>query len=160
MIEYLGRNDHQIKIRGFRIELGEIEAQLRRQDGIRDAVVIAREEVPGDKRLVAYLISDGTSETIRSKAESLRIGLKSVLPEYMMPSAYVVLERFPLTPSGKLDRRALPPPDQVGRMGQRYIAPDGEVERALAGIWQHLLHVPQVGRNDNFFELGGHSLSA
>ena len=158
-IEYLGRNDHQVKIRGFRIELGEIEAQLLRQPQVRESVVVAREDGSADKRLVAYVVpsSAGAGEV---SAEGLRSALKEVLPEYMVPGAFVVLESLPLTPNGKLDRRALPAPESGAYVSREYEAPQGEVEEILAGIWQELLKVPRVGRRDNFFELGGHSLTA
>ncbi|MBJ7312354.1 amino acid adenylation domain-containing protein, partial [Rugamonas sp. CCM 8940] len=153
-VEYLGRNDFQVKIRGFRIEPGEIEAQLVRCAGVREAVVLAREDVPGDKRLVAYLIGTPAS------AAELRAELGQTLAEYMLPAAFVTLERFPLTPHGKLDRKALPAPDQAAVAARAYQAPQGEVETALARIWSELLAVQQVGRDDNFFALGGHSLLA
>ena len=161
-IEFLGRNDFQVKIRGFRIELGEIEARLMAHPGIRDAVVIAREDVPGDKRLVAYYASAETSDPIEDtlNAEGLRSHLTATLPEYMVPAAYVHLERLPLTPNGKLDRKALPAPDSDAYATRGYEAPLGETESILAAIWSDLLRVEQVGRHDNFFELGGHSLLA
>src|SRR6185312_15688379 len=155
-IEYLGRNDAQVKIRGFRIELGEIEAQLMRQGELKEVVVLAREDEPGEKRLVGYVIAkEGAASP---SAESLREHLKGVLPEYMVPSAFVALESLPLTPNGKLDRRALPAPDQSAYTRREYEAPRGEVEEILAGIWEEVLRIERVGRNDNFFELGGHSL--
>jgi amino acid adenylation domain-containing protein len=154
-IEYLGRNDHQVKIRGFRIELGEIEAWLTRHDLVGEAVVIAREDTPGDKRLVAYV----TPRIERvPRAEELRTHLKTVLPEYMVPSAFVILEHFPLTPNGKLDRRALPAPQLSAYVSRPYELPLTEEEKLLADIWQDLLGLERVGRQDNFFELGGHSL--
>jgi amino acid adenylation domain-containing protein len=160
-IEYLGRNDHQVKIRGFRIELGEIEAQLVRHAQVKEAVVIAREDVPGEKRLVAYVIpEDPSGVEMNLSVEALRAHLKSVLPEYMVPGAFVMLERFPLTPNGKLDRRTLPAPELGAYVSREYEAPQGEVEEILAGIWQKLLRVERVGREDNFFELGGHSILA
>ena len=152
---FVGRNDSQVKLRGFRIEPGEIEAHLRVCRGIRDAAVIARQDTPGEKRLVAYLVPDGEVEL--SPGE-VRTQLASVLPEYMIPAAYVVLDAFPLTPNGKLDRDALPPPEADSHLRRAYEAPAGEIETAVARIWQDLLHVPQVGRHDHFFELGGHSL--
>jgi amino acid adenylation domain-containing protein len=160
-IEYLGRNDHQVKIRGFRIELGEIETQLLRHEQIQEAVVIAREDVSGEKRLVAYVVAGeaaGTSEAV--SVERLREYLKSVLPDYMVPSAFVLLESLPLTANGKLDRKALPAPagESFGQRG--YEAPQGELESTLAQLWQELLRLERVGRHDNFFELGGHSLLA
>ncbi|WP_141660502.1 non-ribosomal peptide synthetase, partial [Burkholderia singularis] len=152
---FLGRNDFQVKIRGFRIELGEIEARLAQCEGVRDAVVIAREDVPGDKRLVAYVLPQPGVELIPAE---LRRQLAGQLAEYMLPSAYVMLDTLPLTPNGKLDRRALPAPDQTAVVSRGYEAPAGEVETALARIWQDLLGLEQVGRHDHFFELGGDSL--
>ncbi|WP_144931527.1 MULTISPECIES: non-ribosomal peptide synthase/polyketide synthase, partial [unclassified Pseudomonas] len=156
-IEYLGRNDDQVKIRGFRIELGEIEAALATCDGVSEAVVIAREDEPGDKRLVAYVIA---KEDAQPAAAELRTQLLGSLADYMVPSAFVMLEAFPLTTNGKLDRKALPAPDQSAVISREYEAPQGEVESAIARIWQDLLKLEQVGRHDNFFELGGHSLLA
>jgi len=158
VIEYLGRNDHQVKIRGFRIELGEIEARLSRHSQVKEAVVIAREDVPGEKRLVAYVVVDRSST--EPSVEELRSHLKGTLPEHMVPAAFVILERLPLTPNGKLDRRALPAPELRAYASQQYEAPQREVEEILAGIWQRLLRVERVGRRDNFFELGGNSLLA
>jgi amino acid adenylation domain-containing protein len=155
-LEYLGRNDDQVKIRGFRIELGEIQAQVVQQAGVKDAVVVAREDEPGEKRLVAYVV--GSTEGEGPSVERMREQLKAVLPEHMVPSAFVVLASLPLTPSGKLDRRALPAPQLSAYTSRQYQAPRGEVEEILAGIWQELLHLERVGRQDNFFELGGHSL--
>jgi amino acid adenylation domain-containing protein len=156
-VEYLGRNDHQVKIRGLRIELGEIESQLSRQPGLREVAVLAREDAPGEVRLVAYLVAaDGAIP----EAQVLRDALSQVLPEYMVPAAYVVLEALPLTANGKLDRRALPAPDGAAFAQRAYEAPEGEIEIALAQIWSELLRVEKVGRHDNFFELGGHSLLA
>lgn len=155
-IEYLGRNDDQVKVRGFRIELGEIEAQLTAHEQICEAAVIAREDVPGDKRLVAYVVPEQGSLPLT--IDDLRSHLKARLPDHMIPSAFVVMGRMPLTPSGKLDRRALPAPDASSYARQAYEAPRDDVEVALATIWQDLLHVGCIGRNDNFFELGGHSL--
>jgi amino acid adenylation domain-containing protein/thioester reductase-like protein len=153
-IEYVGRNDHQVKIRGFRIELGEIEAQILQQ-GFAAAAVLAREDSPGDPRLVAYVVP---SEDRAISGEELRTSLKLILPDYMVPSAVVVLDSLPLTPSGKLDRRALPAPDINAFKSGEYEPPQGELEELLAGIWQSLLGIEGVGRHDNFFELGGHSL--
>ncbi|MDO8043117.1 amino acid adenylation domain-containing protein, partial [Janthinobacterium sp. SUN137] len=156
-IEYLGRNDFQVKLRGFRIELGEIEARLAQCVGVKEAVVIARDDATGDKRLVAYLT---LAEGWDASAAALREHLLAGLPEYMVPSAFVVLERFPLTPNGKLDRNALSAQGQSALATRVYEAPQGEVEEALARIWQEVLGVKRVGRQDNFFELGGHSLLA
>ena len=154
-VEYLGRNDDQVKIRGFRIELGEIEARLATADGVRDAVVIAREDQPGDKRLVAYVIAER-----ELGAAELRDHLLLSLADYMVPSAFVLLDTFPLTTNGKLDRKALPAPDADALARRGYAAPQGAVETAIAAIWQELLKLDKVGRDDNFFELGGHSLLA
>jgi hypothetical protein len=153
-IEFLGRNDFQVKIRGFRIELGEIEARLNEQAGVREAVVIARQDCGGNKRLVAYYTGEDVG------AEELRGQLAASLPQYMVPAAYVRLEALPLTPNGKLDRAALPAPDMDAYMGHSYEPPQGEVEEQLAAIWSDLLKIERVGRHDNFFELGGHSLLA
>ncbi|MBA3485668.1 MAG: amino acid adenylation domain-containing protein [Lysobacter sp.] len=154
-IEYLGRNDFQVKIRGFRIELGEIEAKLAACAGVREAVVLAREDVPGEKRLVAYLLAEAEAEPTASQ---LREALLKELPEYMVPGAFVELDAFPLTPNGKLDRKALPAPDGSSLVQREYEAPQGDVEETLARLWCELLGVERVGRHDHFFELGGHSL--
>jgi amino acid adenylation domain-containing protein len=156
-IEYLGRNDHQVKIRGFRIELGDIEAQIARHSQVKETVVLARQDGSSDKRLVAYVVPKEFGAEVPS-TEALRKHVKEVLPEYMVPSAVVLLERLPLTANGKIDRRALPAPELGAYVSRQYEAPRGEVEEILAGIWQGLLGVEKVGRNDNFFELGGHSL--
>ena len=153
-IEYLGRNDFQVKIRGFRIELGEIESALLQYAGIRDAVVVACDD-RGEKRLVAYYTAADAS---LNEAESLRTHLQNRLPEYMVPAAYVHLDVLPLTANGKVDRKALPAPDDTAYASREYAAPQGAVEEAIAQIWSELLGVDRVGRNDNFFELGGHSL--
>ncbi|HLL81775.1 MAG TPA: amino acid adenylation domain-containing protein, partial [Longimicrobium sp.] len=152
-LEYLGRLDEQVKVRGFRIELGEIEGALRRSGGVADCAVVAREDVPGEKRLVAYVVGGVEPAALRE-----RLGRE--LPEYMVPAAFVALERLPLSPNGKLDRRALPAPEGDAYARRSYEAPLGEVEAALAGIWTELLRVERVGRYDDFFELGGHSLLA
>jgi thioesterase domain-containing protein/acyl carrier protein len=157
-IDFLGRTDQQVKIRGYRIELGEIEAQLARQDGVRQAAVMARDDGEGEKRLVAYLVPRNPS--CPPTVEQLRGHLAGILPEYMVPNAFVALERFPLTPNGKLDRPALPAPDVGSQLRRHYEAPRGQVEEVLAGIWQALLRVQRVGRNDDFFELGGYSILA
>ena len=155
-IEYLGRNDHQVKVRGYRIELGEIEARLCAQPAVREAVVLAREDVAGEKRLVAYVVSESTALDV----VQLREKLSRELPEYMVPVAYVQLETLPLTLNGKLDRKALPAPDERAVPRRVYEEPVGEVEQTLAHIWRELLGVEHVGRQDHFFELGGHSLLA
>ncbi|MGA4098985.1 amino acid adenylation domain-containing protein, partial [Ralstonia nicotianae] len=154
-LEYQGRADAQVKLRGFRIELGEIEARLSQCAGVSEAVVTMREDVPGEQRLVAYYVSGEAIE-----AQTLREQLQASLPEYMVPAAYVRLERLPLTPNGKLDRKELPAPEGQAYASTAYEAPQGEVEVALAGIWQTLLGVERVGRHDDFFTLGGHSLQA
>ena len=153
-IDYLGRMDEQIKLRGFRIELGEVEAALGAQPGIREAIVIAREDNPGDKRLVAYLVS---AEEVQE--DVLRSALGRSLPEYMIPSHFVQLEQLPLTPNGKVDRKALPAPDK-SRPEAGYVEPQSETEILLAGIWADVLKTDKVGLHDNFFALGGHSLLA
>jgi amino acid adenylation domain-containing protein len=161
-LEYLGRADFQVKIRGFRIELGEIEAALRSGDGSRDAVVLAREEVPGDKRLVAYVIPDPAliPAEVDALPSRLKAHLQSSLPDYMLPAAFVVLESFPLTPNGKLDRKALPAPEADAYATSAYEPPEGAVEETLAALWSELLRIERVGRHDDFFALGGHSLLA
>jgi acyl carrier protein len=156
-IEFLGRNDLQVKIRGFRIELGEIEARLMEHPAVREAVVIAREDTAGDKRLAAYYTDAGEDSL---SAEQLRSHLSARLPEYMVPAAYVRLESLPLTPNGKLDRKALPAPESDAYSTRGYEAPQGETEARLAGIWAEVLKLDRVGRHDNFFALGGHSLLA
>lgn len=156
-IEYLGRNDHQIKIRGFRVELGEIEARLQECAGVREAVVIAREDLEGQRRLVAYITPAGSP---LSTTESLRLQLKGVLPDYMIPAAWVFLAELPLTPSGKVNRAALPAPDLNAVSNDRYAPPTTPVEAALAAIWAEVLQVERVGIHSDFFELGGDSLTA
>jgi amino acid adenylation domain-containing protein len=153
-MEYLGRNDSQVKVRGFRIELGEIEARLREHAGVKEALVLAREDEPGEKRLVAYLTHGGLLPSI----EELRTRLLLVLPEYMVPSAYVLLESWPLTANGKLDRKALPAPDLSAYSVREYEVPEGAAEEALASIWREVLKVERIGRRDNFFALGGDSM--
>jgi hypothetical protein len=154
-IDFLGRLDHQVKIRGYRIELGEIEARLAAIAGIREAVVIAREDTPGDLRLVAYLI--GTSGPMADAA--LRASLGESLPEFMVPSAFVFLDHYPQTPNGKIDRKALPAPSELRpATSESFEAPDGELEHTIAGVWKEVLYLEQVGVDDNFFDLGGHSL--
>jgi amino acid adenylation domain-containing protein len=155
-IEYLGRNDDQVKIRGLRLELGEVEAQLLRHARVAEAAVVVREDVPGEKRVVAYLSVRGAQDL---DVTELREHMRSSLPEYMVPVAFVILANLPRTPSGKLDRRALPTPGQDAYARQRdFQVPEGSTERALGGIWRRLLSVERIGRDDNFFELGGHSL--
>ncbi|WP_122827338.1 non-ribosomal peptide synthetase, partial [Pseudomonas viridiflava] len=157
-LEYLGRNDDQVKIRGVRIELGEIEAQLSQLSGIEEALVVAREDEPGQPRLVGYFTEQADVATLN--VGELRTALLAVLPGYMVPSALVRLDAWPLTANGKVDRRALPVPDRDALNTGEYQAPQGELEIALAAIWSELLQVERVGRHDRFFELGGHSLLA
>jgi natural product biosynthesis luciferase-like monooxygenase protein len=155
-VEFLGRLDHQVKIRGYRIELGEIEALLREQASVNDAVVIAREDVPGDVRLVGYVLPAGGDQI---EVAALRSTLKERLPEFMVPSHLVVLDRFPLTPNAKIDRKALPAPSAVETPTRpMFAAPASELEATVAGVWRTALNVPEVGIDDNFFDLGGHSL--
>ncbi len=165
-IEFLGRLDDQVKIRGFRIELGEIENTLLAHDSIKDAVVVARED-NGDKRLVAYVVTDIVVSDDMSKDESLvssymetwRQYLNQSLPEYMLPSSFVVLDVLPLTPNGKIDRKALPAPNMTQQQ-DAYVAPTNNTEKVLCDIWQDILGVEKAGVSDNFFRLGGHSLLA
>ncbi|MEH2127084.1 amino acid adenylation domain-containing protein [Nostoc sp.] len=156
-IEYLGRIDNQVKIRGFRIELGEIEAALSQHPHVQASCVIAREDIRGDKRLVAYIVPQ---PQVTPRISDLRSFLKEKLPEYMVPSAFVILESLPLTPNGKIDRRALPAPKPSSELLEKYVAPRTPIEEILASIWQQILRVELVGRHDDFFELGGHSLLA
>jgi len=160
-IEYLGRNDFQVKIRGFRVELGEIEARLAELPEVREVLVLAREDQPGDKRLVAYWTAhEEVAEEALPDVEQLRDHLKAELPAYMVPGAFMKLDAMPLTPNGKVDRKALPAPDAEALVTHVWEAPQGETETVLAGIWQELLGVERVGRHDSFFDLGGHSLLA
>jgi amino acid adenylation domain-containing protein len=152
-LDFLGRIDHQVKVRGFRIELGEIEAALVRHPGVQAAIVLAREDRPGDRRLVAYIVGDGAPS-----AESLATSLAERLPAYMIPATFVVLPALPLSPNGKVDRKALPAPEWRGEAA--FVAPSTAVEEVLAGFWQDLLGVERVGLTDHFFRLGGHSLLA
>ncbi len=156
-VEFLGRNDFQVKIRGFRIELGEIEARLAEQAGVREAVVVARENNAGDKRLVAYYTASEPDQGSVG-AEQLRAYLGRKFPEYMVPAAYVRLESLPLTPNGKLDRKALPAPEFGPDDQEELVPPNDDIEARLASIWQELLGVRSIGVNHNFFELGGHSM--
>ncbi|HEX6747697.1 MAG TPA: amino acid adenylation domain-containing protein, partial [Longimicrobium sp.] len=150
-LEFLGRTDFQVKIRGFRIELGEIEAALRQHEGVSDCVVMARAEA-GEQRLVAYVVGD-------VETDALRAHLRRILPDYMVPAAFVCLDALPLTPNGKLDRKALPAPEYASAE-DRYVAPRTPVEEVLAGIWAEVLRLERVGVAESFFELGGHSLLA
>ncbi|MCC5611281.1 amino acid adenylation domain-containing protein [Nostoc sp. CHAB 5834] len=156
-IEFLGRIDYQVKIRGFRIELGEIEAILGQHPALTQTLVIAREDVPGDKQLVAYIVAN--PEQIPSQVE-LRRFLQGRLPEYMVPASFVFLDTLPLNPNGKIDRRALPAPDTSDLVSTNFVPPQNATEQVLANIWVKVLRLEQVGIHDNFFELGGHSLLA
>ncbi len=155
-IEFLGRIDHQVKIRGFRIELGEIESRLMEHDAIKNAVVVAREDRPGDQRLIAYLVSNSSKPPTTG---ALKDFLLRTLPDYMVPTAFVWLKELPLSPNGKVDRKALPVPDSIHAAPTKsLVLPRTEMEKTLVGIWQKALGVEQVGTEDNFFELGGNSL--
>jgi amino acid adenylation domain-containing protein/thioester reductase-like protein len=158
-VEYLGRNDHQVKIRGFRVELGEIETQLAGYPGVKEAIILAREEGQGEKRLVAYVMpSTPSPNDLALSPQALRGYLKSLLPEYMIPCAFVMLKVLPLTPNGKVDRRSMPAPEPGDYVSRQYESPRSATEKTVAAIWQELLQVERIGRQDNFFELGGHSL--
>jgi amino acid adenylation domain-containing protein len=168
-IEYIGRIDNQVKIRGFRIELGEIEAALSQLREVQEAAVIAREDQSNNKRLVAYVVPQQKNfpdyGNVKNNypdnlAQSLRANLKKLLPDYMIPSSFVVLENLPLTPNGKIDRRALPTPELTVLNEADYVMPNTEAEKIIADIWEKTLQVEKVGLYDNFFELGGHSLLA
>ncbi len=165
-IDYLGRSDHQVKIRGFRIELGEIDYVLSQHPDVREAVVIDREDQEGNPRLVAYMVPRDAEQlaeepTRAAFVSSVRSHVQAHVPGYMVPAALVVLDKLPLTPNGKIDRRALPTPElHRPEMAASYVAPRTPLEWVLAGIWNEVLGVEQVGIDDNFFELGGHSLLA
>jgi amino acid adenylation domain-containing protein/FkbH-like protein len=158
-LEFLGRIDHQVKIRGFRIELGEIESVLRKHPGLRESVVVVREDRPGDKRLAAYVVRKPESQV---NADELRRFAREALPEYMVPPAIVFLSALPLTPNGKVDRKALPVPelDRRPETKETFAEPASAVEEELAAIWREVLGIEKIGATDNFFELGGHSLLA
>jgi acyl carrier protein len=148
--------DQQVKIRGFRIELGEIEAALRQHPAIANALVTARTDASGEKRLVGYLQTRNGPPA----ENQLREFIRTKLPAYMVPAHFVILKEFPLTPNGKIDARRLPQPDEVAATERLYVAPKDDYERALAQIWEEVLSLPRIGRNENFFELGADSLSA
>jgi non-ribosomal peptide synthase protein (TIGR01720 family) len=155
-VDFLGRIDNQVQVRGFRIELGEIETALNQHPGVREAVVIVRDDIPGEKRLTAYVTA---SEPAPPGVGELRAFLKAILPSYMVPSAFVLLDRFPLTSAGKVDRRALPPPGHAkADAGNAAATPRNSAEEALAEIWCHVLRVDAAGIHDNFFDLGGDSI--
>ncbi len=156
-IQFVGRADYQVKLRNFRVELGEIEAVLMQHEAVQQAVVLLREDRPGDKQLVAYLLA-AESETL---IPDLRANMQQQLPAYMRPTAFITLDKFPLTPNDKVDRQALPAPQETDyQTGRTFVEPIGETEQRLAEIWADLLPVKRVGRTDDFFELGGHSLLA
>ncbi|HEX3584843.1 MAG TPA: non-ribosomal peptide synthetase, partial [Candidatus Angelobacter sp.] len=152
-LEFLGRADHQVKIRGFRIELGEIEAVLQQHAEVEHTVVLAREDGSGEKRLTAYVVARGRQA---ESARELREYLKGKLPDHMSPAYYVFLDRLPLTENGKVDRKALPNPEQPA--AAVYVAPRTAIQQLIAKVWQEALAVERVGLDDNFFDLGGHSL--
>jgi thioesterase domain-containing protein/acyl carrier protein len=168
-MEFLGRIDHQVKIRGFRVEMGEIEVAISQHPAVRECAVLAQDDPSGTKRLVAYLVCEQAEQTDSASAqlienqqiENLRHRLKTKLPDYMVPSAFVQLDRLPLTPNGKLDRKALPQADLAeATVAKNHVAPRNAVEQQLVEIWQAVLNVQPIGVTDNFFELGGHSLIA
>lgn len=158
-IEFLGRLDNQVKIRGYRIELGEIETVLSSHGDIREAVVIAREETPGDVRMTAYIIWNSGKP---KEASEIKEYLKEKLPEYMIPTQYQGVESFPLTPNGKIDRKAFPVYSEIEKdaVQKDMVLPGNELEKRIAAVWQDILKLPKVGVNDNFFDIGGHSLLA
>lgn len=156
-LEYLGRNDHQVKVRGFRIELGEIEALLARDATVAQAVALAREDRPGDVRLVAYVVP---TPGMSCSDEKLRTMLRGLLPEYMVPQHILVLDALPITLNGKVDRAALPKPELLAPSDQEYVAPRNDNEQLLANLWQEVLGIGRIGIHDDFFQLGGHSLLA
>ena len=156
-IEFLGRIDQQVKIRGFRVELGEIEAVLAAHPAVRETVVVAREDAPGDKRLVAYVVPDGGPAP---GLKELRTFLRDKLPEYMVPAHFVTLEALPWTANGKINRKALPAAGYSGSdiTAAEYVAPQTGLEETIAQVWRQVLKVEKVGVHDNFFDLGGQSL--
>ncbi len=152
-LDFLGRADFQVKLRGYRIELGEIESVLEQQPGVKQAVVLAREDAPGDLRLVAYIVGAAHEAALRAE-------LAGVLPDHMIPAHFVTMDALPLTPNRKVDRKALPAPSAAQPKTETYLAPTSDIESQLAAIWARILGVPKVGAKDNFFALGGHSLLA
>jgi len=155
--EYLGRGDQQVQVRGFRVELGEIEVVLGEVEDVRKTVVVLREDEPGDERIVAYFVTASLGQV---SAAELRKHLRKKLPEYMIPQYFVELPSIPLTPNGKADRKALPPPPKHRQAQESYEAPRNKTEKTVANIWEEILHLKKVGAYDSFFELGGHSLLA
>lgn len=156
-LEYLGRIDHQVKVRGFRIELGEIESAVSSVEPVQESLVVTRDDNAGHKALVAYVVTSQDAETV---IPSIREAIKKDLPDYMMPSVFIVLDSFPLTPNGKIDRNALPAPTVEMFTGGEYVAPRNDDEAKMAAIWQSILGLDKVGVQSDFFELGGHSLLA
>jgi amino acid adenylation domain-containing protein len=158
-IEFLGRNDFQVKIRGFRIELGEVEAALQGFPGVGQAVVVAREDAPGSKRLIGYIVVDGQQEGgAAAFMRALDVFLKQSLPPHMIPALIMPLDSLPLTPNGKVDRGSLPPPTALAHLSEDYTEPVSATQETLCGLWQQALRVERVGAHDNFFQLGGDSL--
>lgn len=160
VIEYIGRLDHQVKVRGFRVELGEIEAWLSKHSAVREVVVVAREDQPDDKRLVAYIVPVSMPSRLTPTANDLRQFLSKQLPEYMIPAKFLFLPELPRTANGKIDRKLLPAPDFSAQLIDQYVAPRTVIENKLAGMWAEVLNVERIGIYDNFFDLGGHSLLA
>jgi len=157
VLEFLGRLDNQVKVRGYRIELAEVEAALLRHTSVREAVAVVREDSPGDKRLVVYAVPRPGQQL---EAATLRAFLQERLPEYMVPSAFMVLEALPLTSNAKVDRKALPAPEGARAQEATYVAPRDQMEQELAALWSEVLGVERVGIHDDFLSLGGHSLLA
>jgi hypothetical protein len=169
-LEYIGRIDEQVKVRGLRIELNEIEAVLLQHASVREAVVVVRADESGERRLVAYLVMrdegnvelqdpDVLSPISPPTTSELRLHAKQYLPEYMIPSAFVLLERLPLTPIGKVDKKRLPAlTSERPSLASAYVKPQTATEQSIAAVWQELLHLTEIGREDNFFDLGGNSL--
>ena len=157
VIEFHGRIDEQVKIRGYRIEIGEVENVLARHHAVREAVVVAREDSPGEKRLTGYIVArDG----MRLSIPELRMFAQQKLPAFMVPSRFVLVAALPLTPNGKIDRKTLPAPEELERGEGGFVAPRTEDEEQLARIWTEILKLERIGLGENFFDLGGHSLLA
>jgi len=154
-IEFIGRKDSQVKMRGYRIELGEIEAVLQQLDNVQQAVVLAKKDPSGTKQLVAYVVPNGEFDKAQIQSD-----LKTHIPEYMVPAIMMDIDKMPLTPNGKIDKKALPEPDSSNIVSKEYVAPRNETETKIIEVWQELLEIEKIGINDDFFELGGHSLLA
>ncbi len=159
MVEFLGRLDHQVKVRGYRIELGEIEALIARRPEVSETVVVAREDTPGDVRLVAYVVAKPGESIV---ANELREALRDDLPDFMVPGHVVVMDALPQTPNGKIDRKQLPAPEhsEVAARQVEYVEASGDLEAQIVEVWKDVLKIPKLGVRDNFFDLGGHSLLA